>query len=181
MFHLKSKPSPPLAVDRVTPGHVVELLGDGDHARLARVQRVVDLAQQRDRLEILLAPIDVRHPRARLARVVEVEHRRHRVDAQTIDVEFLGPVVGVGDEEVAHLVAAVVEDVRPPVGMLTAARIAVLVERRAVEARQRPAVTREMRGHPVEQHADAVAVHDIDELAEVVGSCRAARWVRSTR
>ncbi len=169
MFHLKSKPRPPLAVDRVTPGQVVELLGDGQDARLARVQRVVDLAEQGDRLEILLAAVDVRHPPARLSRVVEVEHRGHGVDAQPVDVEFLRPVVGVGDEEVAHLVACVVEDVRSPIGLLAAARVGVLVERRPVEPRERPSVAWEVGGHPVEDHTDAAAVHDVNEMAEIVG------------
>ena len=78
-------------------------------------------------------------------------------------------------EEVAHLVAPVVEDERAPVGVLAAARVGVLVERGAVEARERELVAREVRGHPVEDHAEAVAVQAVDELAEVVGRAEARR------
>ena len=85
------------------------------------------------------------------------------------------PEQGVGDEEVAHLVAAVVEDQRAPVGVRAAARVGVLVERGAVEARERELVAREVRRHPVEDHAEAVAVQAVDELAEVVGRAEARR------
>src|SRR5690606_41317600 len=53
-----------------------------------------------------------------------------------VDVELLDPVARVGDEEVANLVAAEVEDVGAPVGLLAAAGVGVLVERGAVEAGQ---------------------------------------------
>ena len=79
------------------------------------------------------------------------------------------PEQRVGDQEVTDLVAAVVEHERAPVGVFAAARIGVLVQRRAVEPGQAELVAREVRGHPVEEHADAVLVHPVDELAELVG------------
>ena len=85
------------------------------------------------------------------------------------------PEQGVGDEEVADLVAAEVEDERAPVRVRAAARVGVLVERGAVEARERELVAREVRGDPVEDHAEAVAVQAVDELAEVVGRAEARR------
>ena len=85
------------------------------------------------------------------------------------------PEQRVGDEEVADLVAAVVEDQRAPVRVRAAARVGVLVERGAVEAREREVVAREVRRDPVEDHADPVLVHAVDELAEVVGRAEARR------
>ena len=90
-------------------------------------------------------------------------------------VELARPEQRVGEQEVAHLVAPVVEDQRAPVRVLAAARVLVLVQRRAVEARERPGVAREVRRHPVEDHADAVRVHAVDERAEVVGRAEARR------
>ena len=84
---------------------------------LGRDERV-QLAEEVDGLEVLAAAVHVGNPRAGRAGVVEVEHRGHGVDPQAVDVELLQPVQGVGDEEVAHLVAAVVEDERAPVGVL---------------------------------------------------------------
>ena len=95
-----------------------------------RVDDGVQLLEERDGLEVLAAAVRVRHPLARLARVVEVEHRGDGVDAQPVDVELLEPVQGVGDEEVAHLVAPEVEHERAPVGVLALAGVGVLVERR---------------------------------------------------
>jgi hypothetical protein len=104
------------------------LLGHRDDAGRAPVDRGVRLLQELDRVEVLPAAVLVRQPLPVLARVVEVEHRGHRVDAQAVDVELLQPVAGVGDEEVAHLRAAEVEDVGAPLGVLAAAGVRVLVE-----------------------------------------------------
>ena len=142
---------------------------------------LVHLLQERDRVEVLAPAELVRHPLALLARVVEVEHRRDGVDAQAVGVELLQPVERVREQEVPHLVAPVVEDERAPVRMRAAARVLVLVERRAVEARERPLVAREVRGHPVEDHADLLPVQLVDERAEVVGIAEARRSARSSR
>ena len=75
-----------------------------------------------DGLEILAPPVAVRHPLARRAGVVEVEHRGDAVDPQAVRVELLEPVERVRDEEVPHLVPAVVEDERAPVRVRAAAR-----------------------------------------------------------
>ena len=136
---------------------------------LARVHELVQLLQERDRVEVLAAAELVRDPLARLARVVEVEHRRDRVDPQAVGVVLAQPEERVREQEVLHLGAPEVEDERAPVGMRAAPRIGVLVERRAVEPRERPLVAREVRRHPVEQHADPVRVQVVDEVAEVVG------------
>ena len=85
-------------------------------------------------------------------------------------MELLEPVEGVGDEEVAHLGPAVVEDVGAPLGVPAEPGVGVLVERQPVEARERPLVGGEVTRHPVEQHADAGAVQLVDEVAEVVGA-----------
>ena len=69
----------------------------------------------------------------------------------------------LASEEVAHLVAAVVEDERAPVGVRALAGVGVLVQRGAVEAGERPVVAREVRGHPVDDDADAPAVQLVDE------------------
>ena len=51
--------------------------------------------------------------------------------------------------------------------------IGVLVERLAVEARERPVVLREVPGHPVHDHADAGLVQAVDEVPQVVGVAEA--------
>lgn len=84
-------------------------------------------------------------------------------------MELLEPVQRVRDEEVPHLRVAEVEDERAPVLLLAAARVGVLVQRLAVELREREGVLREVRRDPVDDDADAGAVQRVDEELEVVG------------
>ena len=96
--------SQPAEVGR--PGHTRprgRLLGCHDHAGLAPVNDLVELLQESDRLEILAAAVLVRHPLARLAGVVAVEHRGDGIDAQPVDVVLRDPEECVGDQEVAYL------------------------------------------------------------------------------
>ena len=102
------------------------------------------------------------------ARVVEVEHGRDRVDPQPVDVELLQPVDRVRDQEVADLAPAVVEDERAPVRVRAAPRVGVLVQRRAVEAGQRPLVAGEVGGHPVDDDADPGLVQPVHQVAELI-------------
>jgi hypothetical protein len=53
--------------------------------------------------------------------------------------------------------------------MLALARVGVLVEMGAVEPGERMRVLREVAGHPVEDHADAVGVALVDEFHQVGG------------
>ena len=64
---------------------------------------------------------------------------------------------------------------RAPVGVLAEPRVGVLVQVGAVELRQRPRVLREVRGHPVDDDADAGLMQRVDEEAEVVGGAEPRR------
>ena len=157
------------------PGPCRGLLGDRDDAGDALVDRGVHLLEECHGVEVLAASVDVGSPLAGFTRVVEVEHRGHRVDAESVDMEFLAPVDRIGHEEIAHLCPAEVEDVGAPIGMLSALGIGVLVERCAVEARQRPVVLGEVGRHPVDDHTDPRLVEAVDEVAQVVRTAKARR------
>ncbi len=149
------------------------LLGDGDHAGAAAVEGGVHLLEEGDGVLVLAAAVLVRGPLAVFARVVEVEHRGDGVHAQAVDVELLAPERGVGDQEVAHLLAAVVEGEGAPVGVFRTQRVPGFVEMLPVELRERPVVAREVRGHPVHEDADTCLVEGVDEVLEVVGGAKA--------
>ena len=144
------------------------LLRDRLHVRLLLVHLGVEAAKQLDRVQVLAAAELVGHPLALLTRVVEIEHRCHRVHAQSIDVVAVEPRHRAADQKSAHLVAAVVEDRAAPVWMDALPRVGVLVEMRAVEQLQAELVGREMRRHPVEHHADAVLVQVVDHEHEIL-------------
>ncbi len=174
MFHLKPKPRPPSPTGRVTPGQRGRFLGDHHRAGLAGVRVLVGPLQHLDGLEVLVAAVLVRHPLPGFAGVVEVEHRGDGVDPQTVDVVLVQPVVGVGDQEALHLVAAEIEDVAAPVGVPAQPRVLVLVERGAVEALQRPRVGGEVARDPVDDDADAGLVQLVDQVTELVGGAELA-------
>ena len=71
-------------------------------------------------------------------------------------------------EEAAHLVSAVVEDVTVPVGVEPLTGIGVFVKVRPVEERQPVFVGREVRGNPVQNHADAALMQVVDEVHQVL-------------
>ena len=143
------------------------LLRDRDRAGVPLVDQFVHPLEKGDRLEVLVPPVDVRDPLARLPGVVEVEHRRHGVHPQAVDVVLVQPEEGVRQEEVRHLPASVVEDERSPVPLLPPPRVGVLVEVGPVEPRQPVGVAGKVGRHPVEDHADPLAVAPVDELHEL--------------
>ena len=150
------------------------LLGERRDPRHLAVHRRVEALQERDRFEVLAAAVAVGDPLAFLARVVAVEDRRDRVDAQAVDVELAQPVQRRRDQEVRDLVAREVEHVRAPLAVEAFARIGVLVERRAVERAQAVRVGGEVPGNPVEDDADPRGVRGVDERAEIVRRAEAA-------
>jgi hypothetical protein len=90
-------------------------------------------------------------------------------------VIFVEPEQRVRDEEIADLVAAVVENQRAPILVLAHPRIGVLVKIGAVEFGRGRARLSENAGHPIEDDADARLMAAIDEIAELVGISKAAR------
>ena len=169
--HVPLEAEPETAAGRRT-GHTRPrrgLLGDRHDAGHPFVDGGIELLQELDRLEVLVAAVLVGHPLARVARVVEVEHRGDAVDPEPIGVELLEPVERVREQEVADLAPAEVEDVRAPLGMPAAPWVGVLVERCAVEPHEGPLIGREVARDPVEDDADARLVQGVDEPPEAVG------------
>ena len=168
----------PEAAEIHRPAHAAErrrFLRRGDRAREIAVGQAVQLLQEADRVEVLAAAESVRDPLAFPARVVQIQHRRDRVDAQAVDVVLLEPEERVRQQEVPDLVPAVVEDERAPILMLALARICVLVQRSAVEPREAVLVFRKMTGHPVEDHAEPRLMTRVDEVLEILRRPEAAR------
>ena len=118
----------PPAIDRI-PGHVLEdvvhpahvplvgetqaadvdrtadrrprgrFLRDGDRPGLLGVRERVQLTHKLDRFEILAAAEPVRNPLPFLSRVVEIQHRRDRIDAKPVDVVLVQPEQRIREAE----------------------------------------------------------------------------------
>ena len=93
-------------------------------------------AQELDGFEVLPPAVAIRNPLAFFARVIEIEHGSDGVDAQSIDVIHLQPEEGAGNEELAHFVAAEIENQRSPIEVLSLAGIGMLVESASIEKRE---------------------------------------------
>jgi len=83
-------------------------------------------------------------------------------------MELLEPVHGVGDQEVTNLWSAEVEDVGAPVGLVATSGVRVLIQCLAVESGESKLILGKVAGNPVEQDADPVAVHRVDQETEVI-------------
>ena len=149
-------------------------LGDRQDVGELEMDLVVEPAEEGDRLVVRLRLGRDAGRLAPVARGLEVEHRGDRVDPDGVDVIEVEPVERVGDQEVRHFGAAEVEDVRAPVAVLPPVRVGMLVQGRAVEAAQPVRVAGEVRGDPVEDHAQAAAMQRIDQRHEVVRRAEAA-------
>ena len=136
---------------------------------MMQVNKFVELPDEVDGLEVFAPAVDVRQPLTFLARIIQVEHRRHRVNPQPVDVIFLQPEQRVAQQKVSHFVPPVVEDQGAPLLVLAFARVGVFVQMRAVEVGQAVPVFRKVGRHPIQNHAYAVAMAVIDEVRELVG------------
>ena len=101
---------------------------------MRRIDELVHALKESHGFTIVVAAIPVGQPFARLSGIVEVEHRRHGIDPEAVDVEPVEPVDRVGDQEARDLAAREVVDGGVPIGVETAARVGIFVDRGAVEA-----------------------------------------------
>src|SRR5581483_8028849 len=94
------------------------LLGNRHDAGVLAVGDRVHAAEERDRLEVLVAAILVGNPVAGLTRIIEVEHRGDGIDAHSVEMEMLEPIERAVDEEGSYFLAAEIVDRGVPVRMI---------------------------------------------------------------
>src|SRR5512135_185509 len=81
---------------------------------------------------------------------------------------FVQPEQRVTDQEIAHFIPAVVEDVTMPFRMVPLPRVHVFIEVRPVKIHESMDVVRKMGWDPVEDHTDPLLVQAVDEMHEVL-------------
>ena len=143
-------------------------LGNRQKSRLAAIDRLIHRAQEFHRFPILAPALVIGYPFAALARIIAVQHRGHRIDAQPINMISLGPEHRIVDQERGDLAPPEIIDRGVPVGVKTQPRIVMFIQRRAVKARQTMRVDREMRRHPIDQHADPGPMCPIDKAGKAL-------------
>ena len=124
-------------VGNAHPRHARHVLGDRHVARAEVVYQPVGQRQIGQRVAV--------HPRVEETfaaveidvAVVVVDHRGHAVEAVAVEMEFVEPVFDVRKQEMLHLVLAVVEEHRVPIGLvarLSGQRIVVVCAVQLVDA-----------------------------------------------
>src|SRR5450631_2228250 len=129
---------------------------------------LIEAAEEVDGVEVLASAEFVGDPFTLFARVIEIQHGGDCIYAYAVDVIFVEPEHGARHQEAADFGAAIVKNVRLPVGMEPLARVCVLVKMRAVEVGQAVSIGREVRRYPVEDDPDAVLVQVVDQIHEIL-------------
>ena len=128
----------------------------------------IHAAQEMHGLEILAAAVDVRNPLARRAAVIAIEHRGHRIDAQTVDAIVFDPEKRIADEVVEDFASAKVVDQRSPILMHAFAWVGVFELRTSVKAAQSVFVGREVGRNPVDDDFEPGIVAGGDKITETL-------------
>ena len=159
----------PLPAD--VPGHIGPgggLLGDSDEARVGAPHHGIQMLEELDGLQVLVAAVFVGHPLTVLLAVIQVKHGRHSVYPYTVYVELPQPVQHIGDQEILHLGLAVVENLGAPVRVGPQAGVGMLEDALSVKLRQAMGIRGEMGGHPVQDHAHAHPVELVHQVHEIL-------------
>ena len=134
----------------------------------------VCLAQKTDRSKIFTAAVLIWDPFAFFSGIIEIEHGCDRIHPKSVNMVFVEPEQGIGDQKGTHLIAAVVEDKCAPVLLFAQLWIGMGVKVGAVKIVQSGAVFWKMRRDPVKNDADVVLVALINEIHEVFRRAEAA-------
>ena len=149
------------------------LLGDSHRARVAAQQHGIQMLEELDGLQVLIAAELIRNPLAGLSAVIQVQHGSHCVHAQAVHMELLDPVQGIGNQEVLHFVHLVVKYLGAPVGMLALSGIRILIQRLAVEVRQTMGVLGKMGRNPIQDDTNLLLMQVIDQIHEILRAAMA--------
>src|SRR5262249_17486980 len=111
-----------------------------------------------------------------LARVIQVQHRSHRVDTKAINMVHLKPEKGTAQQKTLHLVAPVIKNPAMPIWMHPLTLIGMLIEMRTIEVAQAMLIGGKMRRHPVQDHTDTLLVQIVNEVHKIRRCPIAPRW-----
>ncbi len=142
--------------------------GRGIHGR----RQAVQVLQKRDGLQIFMPPVNIGPPLR--AAIVQIQHGRHGVHPQAVDVVFLQPPPGGGQQEGPHVVLAEVKDPGAPALVLPLQGVAVFIQAGAVKVDEAVGVLAEVGGDPVQDHRQPRPVQPVHQIHEVVGVAVAA-------
>ena len=164
------------------PGHAAHVLGDGDGRRAELVDESVGEREVGDGILVDALVEEAFAGVERDVAVVVVDHRRHAVEAEAVEMELVEPVLDVRQQEVLHLLLSVVEEFRIPVGLvsgLAGLRVEVVGSVEFVDPLVE--VLDVVRMHEVHDDGQPEFVGASDQLFELLGGPAARRGCEETR
>src|SRR5690606_9426060 len=109
-------------------------------------------------VQILTPAKTIWHPLPMLTAKVQIEHRRHRIHAQPIQVVLFEPKECTADQKITDFVTSKVKDLGAPVLMLSLSRVRVFIKMGSIKESQSMGITWEMGRNPVENDANPMLV-----------------------
>ena len=119
-------------------------------------------------LQILVAAEFIGHPFAVFFAIIQIKHGSHGIHTQAVNMEFFNPEKSIGNQEIFYLVFAIVENLGAPVRMLSQSWIGMFKKRFPVKLRESVGILGKMRGHPVKDHTDFIAVKGINQVCKIL-------------
>ena len=156
--------------------HARHLLSNGDGILVHLVDNFVGKGEIAEGVVVLTAvEIVAIAAEVNTQAVVVIEHGGDAVEAEAVEMEFVEPVLTVGQEEVYHLVLAIVEaEAVPLVVLTTVTRVEVLVRIATQVAESLDLILHSMRVNKVHDDSKAVLVSGIYKFLQVFRSTEAA-------
>ena len=124
----------------------------------------IQMLEEVNGFQVFIIPVFVGHPLAVLLAVIQVQHRRHCVHPETVHMKFFNPVQSIGNQEIPHLIAPIIKDLRAPVRMFPLPGVRMLIAGSAVKFSQPMGIFRKMGGNPVQNHADFILMKIIHQI-----------------
>ncbi len=91
-------------------GHSAHLFSNSDGTTVYLMDKFVGKGKIYNRIGVLVAVVIVGIRAKSLAEtVVIIQHRGYSIEAETIEAELLKPIFAIGEQEVEHLIFAIIE------------------------------------------------------------------------
>src|SRR5689334_5037092 len=132
------------------------------------IQIRVKAAKKIDGIQVFAPTILVGNPFTLFSGVVQIEHGRDGIHAQSVHMINIHPHQSAAHQEAAHLIAPIVEDVASPVRMKALPGISVLKKVSAIKVGKPVLICWEVRWDPVEINPDSMLMQVVDQVHEIL-------------
>ncbi len=127
----------------------------------------IQVLKELNRIEIFIAAVFIRYPLTLLLAVVQIEHGRHCVNSDAVDMVLSDPVENVRNQEIPDLILRIIKYLRAPVRMLADSRIGMLKDTLSVKTPKPVRVSRKMRRNPVKDNTYFILMQLVDQIHKI--------------